>query len=90
MLPDIEVEAKLTPSRAARADLNDNGLNKYLMRGTSSSAMMLRKTSQSCGAALTTSELVAGSAVTLTGLENSGVRPAELAPPAPPPPPAPP
>ena len=54
------------------------------MRGTSSSAMILRRVSQSCGAALTTSELVAGSAVTVTGLLNSAVCPAELAPNPPP------
>ena len=95
-LLDIPVAAcKSTPNWRCRSALISTMMacTKTWIRGTSSSAMMLRNVSQSCGAALITSALVAGSAARVTRLVKSETRtppPPGLLPPPMPPAPRPP
>src|SRR5271165_2075600 len=82
VLPLIEVAAlKLTPnSRWRSAETSTiTACTKICTRGVSRSSTICLRVCQSCGDALTTIALVAGSAVIFTGYEKSMLLPAELA-----------
>src|SRR5580693_4512502 len=82
VLPLIEVAAlKLTPNWRWRSAETSTitACTKICTRGVSRSSTICLRVCQSCGEALTTIALVAGSAVIFTGYEKSMLLPAELA-----------